>query len=70
MGANACGVGKSCRNEGTNERLLVIWTPGSGFDRRELVYRLPVCNDHLSEVPNEMKFEGFVALGDDAVSTG
>lgn len=49
MQTNACGVGKNCRNEGTNERLLVIWTPpgGTGF-RKEKVYRLPVCNDHLA----------------------
>lgn len=69
MGPNACGVGKKCRNDGTNERLLAIWTKGCGFERKEFVYRLPVCNDHLSDVPNEMEFEGIVALGDDAVST-
>lgn len=69
MGTDACGVGKNCPNAGTNERLLVVWTPGSGFDRKEFVYRLPVCNDHLSDAPDAMKFEGIVALGDDAVST-
>jgi hypothetical protein len=69
MGTEACGVGKHCPNAGTNERLLVVWTPPPGR-RKEFVYRVRVCNDHLSDVPNEMEFEGFVALGDDAVSTG
>jgi hypothetical protein len=34
MGPNACGVGKNCRNDGTNERLLVNWTTRLG--RREV----------------------------------
>lgn len=66
--ADPCQVDKSCPNEGTNERLLVMWTPGSGFDRKEFVYRQPVCNDHLAAAPYGMKFEGTIELGDDAVS--
>lgn len=68
MATNSCRVGKNCQNAGTNERLLLVWTTRLGR-RQEFVYRLPVCNDHLPDVPDAMKFEGFVALGDDAVST-
>lgn len=67
MSEQACGVGKRCPNHGTNERLIVVATTGQGRPR-ELVFRLPVCNDHLSDVPEHLKFEGFIALGDDAVS--
>lgn len=68
MSEGTCGVGKHCSNPGTNERLIVVATPGAGLKRRELVFRLPICNEHLQHVPENMKFEGFIALGDDAVS--
>ncbi len=68
MSEGTCGVGKRCPNPGTNERLIVVATPGAVLERREFVFRLPVCDAHLQHVPLNMEFEGFIALGDDAVS--
>lgn len=68
MAQDRCGVGKRCQNLGTNERLVFLATTDPGR-RVEMVFRLPVCNDHLSDVPANTTFmEGHIALGDDAVS--